>query len=124
MSFDIFLQAFRDGEGADADAAVLVRMLAPFIADRGEGWALLRFLDGEADVYGLDHLASGVMINHASGRLVWNLMFEMAQGAGLTIWPVGCPAAVTVDSALADLPPELRSDAVVVRSGDDHPSIG
>jgi len=26
---------------------------------------------------------------------------------------------VTVDSALADLPPELRSDAVVVRSGDD-----
>lgn len=117
MSFDIFLQGFRRGDAATVDASTLSRVLAPFLVDDGEADPHLRLADGGADIHGLDRLASGVMINHASGRLGWDLIFDMADGCGLASMPVGCATAVTVETALADLPPELRESAVVVSSG-------
>jgi hypothetical protein len=117
MSFDIFLQGFRDGEAATVDALAVSRTLAPFVVDGDEGHSHLRLPDGEADAYGLDDPASGVMINHASGRLVWDLIFERAHGAGLAIMPVGSATAVTAETDLMDLPQELSEDAVVVSSG-------
>lgn len=119
MSFDIFLHGFRDGEAATVDASAVSMTLAPFVVDSDKGHSHLRLPDGEADVYGLDDPASGVMINHASGRLVWDLIFELAHGTGLAIMPVGCATAVTAETALVDLPQELSEDAVVVSSGDD-----
>jgi hypothetical protein len=71
--------------------------------------------DGEADVYGLgtDHL----MINHASGTHIWQIMIDVARAADLAILPVGGPTCVVDTAMFASLPEELREDAVLVGSG-------
>ena len=80
-------------------------------------WALLCFPDGEADVYGLDDLASGFMVNHASGLGVWSVLVEVARRGELAILPVWCPAAVTSQDVLHQLPSELVGDAVILATG-------
>jgi hypothetical protein len=59
------------------------------------------------------------MINHATGRAVWDLMFDVAVAGGYAVMPIGCPTCVTAPEQLAHLPVELREDAVLVRSGAD-----
>lgn len=121
MSFDIYLQRFRGGEACETDAQALEDVLAPHIAQRDDatGFALLRLPDGDAELYGVDDLASGFMINHASGLAVFDLIVDLARLADLAIMPVGCHAAVASAQALAELPLELAGDAVVVTSGTD-----
>ena len=56
------------------------------------------------------------MFTHKSGRRVWDVMFDVARAGNWAIMPVGCPTCVPMLSMIAELPDELRSDAVVVNS--------
>jgi hypothetical protein len=69
-------------------------------------------------VYGIDNPASGLMINHASGRAVWDVLFELARATGMAVMPVGCRTSVT-DSGLIDGLPAGLPPAEVVTSGAD-----
>jgi hypothetical protein len=118
MSFDVFLQAFRDGDAASVDAARVLDALTqcstePVTPDSER----IHTTDGEAQVFGLDTAADGFMINHASGAAIWDTIVHVADTTGMAILPVGCPICVTRPEHLDHLPDELRSDARVVTSG-------
>ena len=118
MSFDIFLQGFVDGEGAPGDRAVAIAMLTPFLAGPvSDGFGRIVTADGEADVYGLGESDQGLMINHASGRRIWQLIVDVAVAAGYVVLPVGCPVCVVDEVMIGHLPEELRPDVVLVRDG-------
>lgn len=115
----MFLQPFHHGDAGQADAALLLDLISPFIADReiGTPYAELRFVDGSADLYGLDDLGDGFMVNHISGENAWDVLVEVARRADLVIMPTGCPTLVCRAGLLAHLPEELRDETVVVSSG-------
>ena len=116
MSFDIFLQSFAGGQAALGDPGAALRVLEPYLAGPADGgYAKARTADGAADVYGLG--SDCLMINHASGTLIWQVMVDVARAAGYVILPVGVPACVVREEMIGDLPGELRDGAVVVRSG-------
>ena len=58
------------------------------------------------------------MINHASGRVIWDVLVHVADVTGMTILPIGCPTCVTRPELLEHLPEELKADARVVTSGE------
>jgi hypothetical protein len=118
MSFDVFLQGFAAGEAAPGDPEAARRLLAPYAASPPvDGFVQVRTGDGEASVYGYgeDHL----MVNHASGREIWDVLVRVAREARWAIMPTGCPTCVTDESMRSDLPAVLRGDAVVVATGAD-----
>jgi hypothetical protein len=117
MSFDVFLQRFEAGSVSQADAQLLARLLAPYLAEDQPGLPRLRFSDGDAAIYGLKDLGPGFMVNHVSGERAWDLLADIARQAALTIMPVGCPVAVADEHLLDELPDELRDGAVVIASG-------
>ena len=119
MSFDIFVQGFRAGKGLDVDADLIERRLTPHIVNRDDrfGYARLGFADGGADLYGMDDLASGFLLNHVSTTAVWDVILDLAREASLAIMPVGCPTVVATPEMLTHLPVELAPDAVVLRTG-------
>lgn len=82
-----------------------------------DGVGVVRTRAGEADVYGLG--TGGLMLTHASGRQIWQVMVDVARATGYAMMPVGRPTCVTRLEHLADLPGELRSSALVVLNGDD-----
>lgn len=115
MSFDIYLQAFDD---ASVDVPRLSAYLEPML-DEARGNVITP--DGQAEVYGLDHLATGLMFTHASGTAIWDVIHTVATIAHWAVIPVGCPVCLVDPDQAASLPPELV-DAVgyqVVRSGAD-----
>jgi hypothetical protein len=116
VSLDIFLQRF--GPADPRATSALLEALESLIQERGDGWAVIRTTDGAADVYGRD-LRTGFMVNHASGRIVWDVLFELARIGGLAIMPIGCPTVVTDPGAVHHLPPDLLGEVVVVSSGAD-----
>lgn len=113
------LQPFLDGEAGRADGELLLSLIAPYVERREDhlGFAVLRFPDGEADLYGLSDPASGLMVNNVSGDAAWSFLVEAASRVDLAILPVGCPTMVCRSDLLAHLPDALRDDAVVVTSG-------
>jgi hypothetical protein len=118
MSFDVFLQGFTRGDHAPGRPDAAMRVLAPYFVDAPhDGYARLQLADGEADVYGLDR--SSLMVNHAAGEQVWDLVVTVAVAADWVIMPVGCPVCVVAEEHVRDLPDELRADVVVVRTGTD-----
>lgn len=119
VAFDIFLQAFRDGDAADTDVELILSVVDPCIRRRDQWCVRIETNDGGADVYGLDTSVRSLMISHASGREVWDLIYDMAQSAGMTVMPTGCPACVTDEDVLRDLPLELAASAIVVSSADE-----
>ncbi|AYY11688.1 hypothetical protein EF847_02045 [Actinobacteria bacterium YIM 96077] len=118
MNFDIFLQRFTGGDVAPTGRVATVTVLERYLADPpAGGYTEIITRDGRADVYGLD--GDGLMINHAEGRDVFELMFQVSKAAGYVIMPVGSPTCVLDESMIPHLPEVLRHDAVVVSSGDD-----
>lgn len=118
VSFDIFLQSFRCGEAASGEPGAVLRELGPYLAGTPSGgYARVRTGDGSADVYGLG--GAGLMINRASGELIWQLIVDVARAAGYAIMPVGCAVCVVRYEMIDDLPGDLQDGAVVVRSGDE-----
>jgi hypothetical protein len=119
MSFDIFFQRLAGGDLSESAAGIAEAYLAPMVKERDASWARIRTVDGEADVYGMDRLATSVMINHASGRAVWDVMFELARIGGYAVMPVGCGTCITEAVDPSHLPAELPGPITVVRSGQD-----
>jgi hypothetical protein len=119
VSFDIFLQRFEGGEAARADEIAVLGVLAPLIEERGDGWARLCTSDGEADVYGIDDPASGLMVNHASDREIWNVLFELCRAAGFAVMPIGCGTFVVSQVGLSDLPDGVPEPIGILTSGDE-----
>jgi hypothetical protein len=78
---------------------------------------VLKTVDGAADVYGLDTADKGIMVNHASGMAIWDVLFTTASEADLTIFAPGSPACIPRSDLLQHLPDELRHDAQVIASG-------
>jgi hypothetical protein len=116
MSFDVFLQGFAGGKAAPGRPDAATEVLAPYFADAPrDGYVRVQLVDGEADVYGLGR--SSLMVNHASGEQIWDLILTVAAAAGWVIMPVGCPVCVVADEQAADLPDELRGGVIVVRTG-------
>ncbi len=117
MSFDIFVQRFRAGDGAEADAARVRQALAPHLEQVADGFPRLRAGGHTADIYGLDDLASGFMVNHVKDPVIFDVLVEVARVCDLTIIPVGCPTAILREQQRQELPAELAEEAVVVTSG-------
>jgi hypothetical protein len=92
VSFDIFLQRF--DEDAPDDRNAVLTVLAPFITGPGEECARMTTEDGEADVYGIG--TDSLMINHASGQHIWQIMINVARAANMVIMPIGCPGVAPV----------------------------
>ena len=123
MSFDIFFQAFADGDGSVGNGDAAAAVLRPVTTVRDGSFARIVTSDGGADMFGVDALDQGVMINHASGLVVWDVMYELARVGGYAIMPVGCPTCVTSEDGLCDLPEGLGDDAKVISSGADLLSV-
>ena len=119
MSFDVFLQGFRSGESTPGDPQAVHAAIDPLVVAQGEGWVRIVTADGEADVYGMDDTAGGLMVNHISGVAVWEVVFQVAASARFAVLPVGCSTCVPAAAMVADLPPELADGANVVTSGAD-----
>ncbi len=119
MSFDIFLQRFEAGDGADADAVAVRSALEPYLAVAASGYACLHVGGVEADIYGVENLESGFMVNHVGGPAVYDALVGVAQACDLVIIPVGCATAVIDDRQRLDLPEELAAEAVRVSTGQD-----
>ncbi len=117
MSFDVFLQAFRDGDAATADGAAAFAILEPRIADRGDAWARIRTADGGADLYGIDDPSTSLMVNHADGDQIWEVVYDLAFAGGYAVMPVGCPTCVTNDEVRRHLPRGIAESAIVVGAG-------
>ena len=118
VSFDIFLQRFKAGDGVDGGAEEALDILRPYLVDTPhEGFASVRTIDGEAEVYGLD--TGSLMITEVSGEAIWQLIVDMAEAADYAILAFGRPVCL-VDASLKEQLPELLSDpVVVVASGRD-----
>ena len=120
MSFDIFLQGFVDGEAAPGDRASAIAIVTPLLAGPvSDGFGRIVTVDGEADIYGLGDSDQGLMINHVSGRQIWQLIIDVARAAGYAVLPVGGPVCVVDEVMIGHLPDELRHHAVLVRDGGD-----
>jgi hypothetical protein len=122
MSFDIFLQGFDAGNAAPVDKTATRAVLAvldPLVIHRASQWVRIATSDGEADVYGIDDPSSGLMFSHASGRHVWDVMFDVALAAGFVVIPGGCGTGVTDEATIAELPKGVPEPIVIIRSGAD-----
>jgi hypothetical protein len=122
MSPDIFLQSFSNGGAGGGDPEAALRVLEPYLtaADDADGRVRVRTDDGEADVYGL---GDGLMVNHASGQLIWQVLVDVSAASDYAIMPIGHPVCVTRKEMIDQLPPELRDAAVVIGSGADLISV-
>ena len=96
--------------------AIVTPLLAGAVSD---GFGRIVTADGEADLYGLGEDDHGLMINHASGREIWQLIVDVARSGGYAVLPVGCPVCVVDEVMIGHLPDELRQDAVLVHDGGD-----
>jgi hypothetical protein len=119
VSFDIFLQGFRDGDAADGDGDSALTVLEPLITRRETDWVRVTTADGGSDVFGIDEPASGLMFNRISGRAIWSVIFDVARLAGFAVMPVGCSTCVPPGMAVRDLPDDLATDVQTVATGDD-----
>jgi hypothetical protein len=119
VSFDVFLQRFEGGAAVDHDESAVVHVLGPLIQERGDGWARLGTSDGGADVYGIHDPTSGLMVNHASGHEIWNVLFKVGRAAGLAAMPLGRGTFVFSEDALSDLPDGVPEPITILTSGDE-----
>jgi hypothetical protein len=117
VSFEIFLQGFSGGQMATGHPDEALRVLAPYIVEPPiHGYVELQTMDGGADVYGVG--GDSLMVNHASGEHIWDLLVAAAAAADWVVMPVGCPTCVTSEEQVNHLPEELRHAIAVVSSGE------
>jgi hypothetical protein len=120
MSFDIYLLGFRNGKAVDGDTTAAMRILSRYFrAPPDNSFAHIVTSDGRADVYGVGKPSASLMFNHVCGEQAWQVVYEVAHQAGLVIVPIGCATLICKAEQECDLPPELRDDVRLVRSGAD-----
>lgn len=115
VSFDIFFQRF---DGTAANPTKVMAVLEPYVIRREDRYVRVALEDGEADVY-LSDASTGAMVNHASGRAVWDLMYDLAVAGRFAVLPVGCGTCVPVAAMTAELPDHVPEPIRVVASGED-----
>jgi hypothetical protein len=118
VSFDVFLMRFDRGDAVELDAPRILELLEPAIVEREGSFARLRTTDGEADVYGLDSTGS-LMVNHASGAAIWDLLVDVARAGQLAIIPGGCATCIVEEEQRADLPEGVPEPVEVIASGSE-----
>src|SRR5690348_11426145 len=121
MSFNIHFSYFKSGDISTIDGNKLKQMISPFIVkeEPENGYALLRFADGETDFYGTDHLEKGFGVSHIGGAEVWKLLFDIAKEFDMTIMAPDCPIMVTADNSLLHLPKDMPPEKKVVGSAEE-----
>ena len=116
MSFDIHLQAFKDGDAVDREgAAVRQRLLAAAKHYEAEsGFVEIGDDLAPADIYGVPPegapLESLMFSRVGSNGL--DLLVEVAQMADLVVIPMGCPVCIVHGEQRQHLPPELTDAGV------------
>jgi hypothetical protein len=116
MSYDVFFQGFKAGDAARGGGTAVRAMLEPYVTRSEPDHSFLRIDvgDGGADVYlSDDHM----MVNHAGGRMTWDLLIEAATVARWTALLSDGPPCITGEDQRHDLPVELRDEAVLISSG-------
>jgi len=110
MSFDIFLNAFSNREGASFDLATLKTAFGPD-ATFEDDFSRVRFPDGSGgDIYGADEPElNGLVFNHCGGDPFFEGLLRLArQINGLIFWPSEPPIAVAPsENSLAQVQPEF-----------------
>ena len=122
MSYDVYLQRFRNGERAPVDDARVWKLLeraweAP--PDRF-GFSRVRRGDDEGDLYAArpGRPIDGLMFNHAA-QAIYDLMYEVAVAGDMTIIPPDAGPFVVRAEQVEHLPRDLAERALLVRSGAD-----
>jgi hypothetical protein len=81
VSFDVFLQGFAGGKAATGRPEAAVQVLLPYMVGTPDnGYVRVQLPDGEADFYGVGN--SSLMVNHAAGGQIWDLVVAVATAAG------------------------------------------
>ena len=107
MSFDIFLQCYRNGEAATFKRAVFDEIFETK-GDRIErDFVQPRYSDGSGgDIYVDENDIQCIMFNHCGGDMFWAKVYELLYVTKSVIfWPAGGPASVVASTeALKHLP--------------------
>lgn len=120
MSLDLFLTRYADGGEVVLDPAAVRAVLEPLVVDRDPAHLFVGLAlgpDPEEDtvqVFGYGEPFESLMLEIDGGDEVRAVVLELARRTGAAIAPAEGPVAVTDEAALAHLPAELRSGAVVV----------
>lgn len=118
MSFEMFVQAFRDSDAVDLPADAFRVVWEPYV-DEHEPEFQFRHVttdDGAAELYG----DADLMITGFSGEQVMDLIVEHLTAAGAVLLVPGVATMLVRDDQRPHLPAELRDAAVtVVGSGAD-----
>ena len=92
-------------------------VLQPYLRVAADGSTKVMSDDGDAEIYGLG--TNGLMFARLTGRHIWDVFYEVACAGNWAIMPAGCPACVPAADILAQVPDELREEALVVNSSED-----
>ncbi|MEV6279585.1 hypothetical protein [Nocardia sp. NPDC051832] len=124
MSFDMFVQAFRDGNAEPMPAAAFLEVFGPHVETTEPDkryWQIHAPDGGRADIYAsiIEQGIDSVLLNHFSSGDVLDLVVEFARKAGAVIMPVGCPILLVDGSQGRHLPEHLQDAVHLVATGDD-----
>jgi len=124
MSFDIWLDCFKEGDKDFFPTTILEKVFAPsHVGDDGTYW-LLQFPDGVSCRVRIanEPMTAGFAINRPSGNGLYDAIYEiMSRTQTVLSWSFG-GAAVANPSVIPHLPPEMIQSVgvpTVVHSGDD-----
>jgi|SRR5579864_324451 len=127
MSFDIFVQCFRDGEVATFKRTILEEIFGPYVTQRGSNREIERVdypdRTGGAEIYGdREEDLKSVMFTHGGGDALYDAIYRLVERIeGVVYWPdLGPCCAVTDAATLPHLPRKFLEScgpAVVAKSG-------
>jgi hypothetical protein len=123
MSFDIFLQCYRNGEPATFKRSVVKEIFGPH-AYGDPDFSNVTFPDGSGScVYVTDaDDIQGMMFNHCGGNDFFQALYKLADRTkSVILWPDTRPSfAITDEATLAHLPLDFEQDfgpGQIVRNG-------
>jgi hypothetical protein len=118
MSYDAFFQGFKGGDAAAGGGDAVRSILQPYVtrSEPEHSFLAIELVDGEAEVYLKD---DSMMVNHVADNATWDLLVHAATAADWTVLLLDGPPCITREEQRAELPAELREDAVLVSCGAD-----
>lgn len=125
MSFDIFVQCFRNHEVATFKRAVLEEIFGPYVVDRRPSFMRAEFPDrgGGAEIYSDDEDdLDSVMFTHGGGDPLFDAIYRLVDRIkGVVYWADLPPCCAVTDAAtLSHVPVDFIEGcgpAVVAKSG-------
>lgn len=123
MSYDIFLQCYRNGEPITFKRSVFNEIFETETDPRDPDFEQPRYSDGSGgDIYVDENDIQTIMFNHCGGDIFWTKVYELLDVTQSVIfWPGGGPASVvTSTKVLKHLPDdwtETFGEVHVVHNG-------